>query len=145
MTAAEDNTGEENDEPEVSPEKRRTKKYARRAGYIVFIGGGFAIFVMSLVGVVRGIRNDRAWNPYTGLRQQEGACLERARRLVEDSTDRRAPTPEWVGRYRDWQVRCKEGHPELYELLEATRRRLQADESAEKPASGDEHRSQRGG
>lgn len=112
-------------------ERERTKRAVRHAGYVVFIGGGFVLFVTMLVGVVQGIQEGRAWNPYTGLRQEEGRCLERARRLVADSGQLESTTPEWTGRYRDWQVRCKDGYPTLYDLLEETRHQLQKSDDGE--------------
>jgi hypothetical protein len=36
----------------------------------------------------------------------------------------RLNTP-WVGRYREWVTRCKEGHQELYEVLRNTHSDLQ--------------------
>lgn len=112
------------DEPE-NPEKERTKTIVRRSGYVVFLGGGFVMFVMMLVGVVNGLQENRAWNPYTGLPHEKGECIEQARDLMLDAGELERLSPPWVGRYREWVTRCKEGHGELYELLRGTHSHLQ--------------------
>ncbi len=107
------------------PEKARTKKYVRRVGYVVCIGGGFAMFLMMLLGVVDGIRHDRAWDPYTGQPVEKQDCLEDARRLLLDAGEMEELDPPWVGRYRKWVTRCKDRHDDLFEILADTHSELQ--------------------
>lgn len=106
-------------------EKERTKKYVRRLGYVVFFGGGFSMFVAMMIGVVQGINSGEVWDPYTGHRHEEGECIERTRGLVQSAAELDRLKPKWEGRYREWGVRCKDNHPELYELLKRTRSDLQ--------------------
>ena len=116
---------EQTEATEPPSEKVRTKKIVRRLGYVAFLGGGFAIFVAMLIGVVNGIRADRAWNPYTGLPQTEGRCQKEARELMLDAGELDRLNPPWVGRYREWVTRCKDGHEELFEVLRNTHSDLQ--------------------
>lgn len=119
------------DEPESpeSPEqhkaRQRTIRVVRRIGYVVFLGGGLAMFTAMMIGVVNGLRYDRAWNPYTGQRHRQVECLDRARALMLDARVEEPLDPKWVGRYRDWISRCRDNHPELYQLLSETRSVLQ--------------------
>jgi len=106
---------------EGSSEKERTKTLVRRVGRISFLGGGFVLFVAMMVGVVQGIQEERAWNPYTGRLQNEGRCLRTARGLMLDVGRRGELTSSWIGRYRKWVTECKDRHEDLYELLEKTR------------------------
>ena len=125
MAPPEDAPDNNEEAPPENPEKQRTKDLVRRAGYVVFIGGGFTMFVMMMVGVVDGLQRNRAWNPYTGLPYQKGQCLRQARELMLDAGKLERLTPPWVGRYREWVARCKDEHGELYELLNETHSRLQ--------------------
>lgn len=106
---------------EVDPERERHNTLVRRAGYAVFIGGGVAMFLAMLVGVVQGIRGEQVWDPYTGMPHREGECLERSRTLMLDAGGLERLRPQWENRYRDWVIRCKDSHSEAYELLKETR------------------------
>ena len=117
---------ETSNSPESPEARERTERIVRRIGYALFLGGGLAMFVAMMVGVVNGIRQDRAWNPYTGKRHRQVECLDRTRRLMLDAGERPDLTPKWTGRYRDWISRCRDNHPELYQLLEETRTVLQS-------------------
>jgi len=110
---------------ETPPEKERTKTFVRRVGRVVFIGSGFLLFVTMMIGVVRGIQQDRAWNPYTGKAHDEGECLRRARELMEDAGELDRLSGPWMNRYREWGTDCGENHAELQELLERTHGELQ--------------------
>ncbi len=113
------------------PGKVRTQKYVRRAGYVVCMVGGFAIFVMMMVGVVNGIRQESAWDPYTGQPVESQQCLEDARQLLMDAGAKTELDPPWVGRYRKWVSRCKDHHDDLYEILSDTHSDLQQLDSDE--------------
>lgn len=117
-----DDQSESGDAPS---EKERTKTFVRRAGRVLFIGSGFVLFVTMMVGVVRGIQQDRAWNPYTGRPHDEGDCLRRARKLMLDAGELDRLSGAWMNRYREWGTDCGESHPELRELLERTHTELQ--------------------
>jgi hypothetical protein len=106
---------------DLDPQRQRHNTLVRRAGYVVFIGGGVAMFLAMLVGVVQGIRTEKVWDPYTGLPHREGECLERSRNLMLDAGRLERLRPQWENRYRDWVVRCKDRHAEAYELLKETR------------------------
>ncbi|MFB6373074.1 MAG: hypothetical protein ABEN55_08155, partial [Bradymonadaceae bacterium] len=86
---------------------------------------GVTMFTLMLVGVVNGIQEGKAWNPYTGKPVQEGMCLEQARQLLIDAGEMEKLDPPWVGRYREWVTRCKDGHADLYEILDRTHSDLQ--------------------
>lgn len=120
----------QSDEPS---EKQRTKTIVRRLGYVVFIGGGFTMFLLMMVGVVNGIQEGKAWNPYTGKPVQEGKCLESARQLLMDAGEMNRIEPPWEGRYREWVTRCKDDHPDLYEVLGRTHSELQNLDSDDDP------------
>ena len=105
-------------QPTESPEKQRTKKIVRRAGYVVFLGVGFAMFLAMMIGVINGIQEGRAWNPYTGEPVRGLDCVEDARGLMLDAGEMEELDPPWVGRYREWVTRCKDSHGDLYEILD---------------------------
>lgn len=119
-------TSDESREAESkSSERERTKKYVRWSGRLVFLGGGFAMFVLMMVGVVRGIQGERAWDPYTGEPHHEGQCLDEARQLMLDAGELEGYSPPWDRRYVEWVKSCKESHPSIHEMLRATHSDLQ--------------------
>ncbi len=115
-------------EPSRAEIKERTATIVRRLGYLVFMGGGLLIFIPMLIGVGSGIKNERIWDPFTKqpVSSSERAvdCQEHARRLMIEAGGEEDLTARWDEPYRAWLNRCRDDHPELYDMLRETRQEL---------------------
>lgn len=108
--------------------KERSTRFARRLGYVLFMGTGLLIFVPMILAVASGIKNDQIWDPETGRAvsggRQEMDCPEEARQLVENAVSLAKYNNHWDSRYREWLLRCKSENSELYDMLRASRQSL---------------------
>src|SRR5690554_7654868 len=71
--------------------KERSTRFARRLGYVVFMGTGLLIFIPMILAVASGIKNEQIWDPETGRAviggRQEMDCSEEARRSEEHTSE----------------------------------------------------------
>lgn len=108
--------------------QERSTRFARRLGYVVFMGTGLLIFVPMILAVASGIKNNQIWDPETGRAvlggRQQMDCTEEARLLVENAATLAKYNNHWDSRYREWLLRCKTESPELYDMLRASRQSL---------------------
>jgi lipopolysaccharide/colanic/teichoic acid biosynthesis glycosyltransferase len=116
------------DEPTPEEVKERTATIVRRIGYVVFMGGGLLLFIPMLIAVASGIKDDRIWDPFSGERVHRSErvvnCQEQARRLLVEAGEVQKLTADWDQPYRVWLTRCREDHPQMYDMLRETRRDL---------------------
>jgi|GEM_PF-1840000 len=118
----------EPNELSIEQVKERSTRFARRLGYVVFMGTGALIFIPMILAVASGIKNEQIWDPETGRAviggRQEMDCSEEARLLVENAATLAKYNNHWDSRYREWLLRCKSESPELYDMLRASRQSL---------------------
>ena len=109
----------------------KTHKIARRVGYILLFGAGFVIFIPMVLGAINGVKNDRIWDPITGLplsvEEPELECIREASDLMYLAGEYGEYEPQWEQRFRRWQLRCQEDYPEWAHQLTETRERLRGD------------------
>ena len=112
-------------ETTVEQVKERSARFARRLGYVVFMGTGLFIFIPMIVEVASGMKNNEIWDTETGHAvmggRQEMDCPEQARLLVEESAKLPKYNGHWDARYREWLLRCKDKSPDAYDMLRASR------------------------
>lgn len=132
----EEASGDEEPSTEAERRRERTVRIARRAGYVLFLGGGLVLFTTLVVGVVGGITDQRVWDPYTGEPYYGAECLDEARQLIEEASAYDRVEPPWENRYHRWVSGCKERHPDVFQMLDQTRRSIRNGETAES-ARGD--------
>ena len=117
----------------------QARKFARRilnVGNVVFALLGFAMFVPMLAAIGQGIYKKQAWDPYSGepaLSQDAvNRCIDDAQRLMLQAASEPHLRPAWDNPQSEWDKRCKDQHPDLYDMLTRTRTMLQ--QKARKPA-----------
>ena len=127
------------DDAPLDPVAEKTATLVRRVGLLFFGGLGFAIFLPILIGVGRGIAQDRVWDPDSGLPAVKtwagDSCVSEARRLMLDAPRHTKLVRVWAEPYREWQTRCKNEHAELYKILRDTREELRRKELSPAPAA----------
>ncbi|CAN0527732.1 unnamed protein product, partial [Laminaria digitata] len=117
-------------DPESDPVYVKTRSLVMRVGTVFFVGLAVCMFFPIVIGVGKGIANERVWDPYTGKpvyekRADESEfCLDEGRRLLLEAGRHDKLVRVWAEPYRLWQMRCRAGHKELYELLSTTREEL---------------------
>lgn len=116
-------------DPEGDPVYVRTRTMIIRVGTLGFIALAFALFIPLIVGVGRGIANERVWDPYTGdavySRAQAGdTCAEDGRKLLLEAGRLGSLVRVWHEPYIEWQTRCRDKNLELYKALTQTRDEL---------------------
>lgn len=128
---SESGAGQEDLGGEPSAERRRFERLEtrfRRLGYVVFFGLSGLLFFPILWGAIDGIRKDRVWDPYTGepvhARERLVDCESETGELIFLAGEYDGLDGAWEMRYRRWQTRCREEHPEYYRLLRVARDRL---------------------
>lgn len=119
---------EDPEQPTPEEVKERTATLVRRLGYVVFMGGGLLLFIPMLIAVGSGIKNDRVWDPFSGERvhrsEREVNCQEQARQLLVEAGQEQRLSAAWDQPYRVWITRCRDDHPQIYDMLRETRRDL---------------------
>ncbi len=120
---------DEEDALQADPVYLRTRKRVIRIGTVFFVLVGFVIFVPMVIGVARGISSGQIWDPYTGepivaAKEDASTCVEDARRLLVAAGEHEKLVRVWAEPYREWQMRCRKDHPDLYEALQNTREHL---------------------
>lgn len=129
---------DDKDDAPLDPVAEKTATLVRRVGLLFFAGLGLAIFAPILIGVGKGIANDRVWDPDSGLpavKTWEGdRCVAEARRLMLDAPRHTKLVRVWAEPYREWQTRCTKDHAELYKILRDTREELRRKELTPAPA-----------
>jgi hypothetical protein len=119
---------------EAKQRRERTVRIARRIGYVLFLGGGLALFVTLVVGVVQGISTNKVWDPYTSEPYYGAECLEDARHLIEDASTYERVVPPWENRYHRWVSRCKKRHPSVFQMLKQSRESIRRSGDRGEPA-----------
>ena len=51
-------------------------------------------------------------------------CVEKGRKLLLEAGRHTSLARVWAEPYREWQLRCRASHPQLYEMLSQTREEL---------------------
>lgn len=122
-------------EPTRQQIKERTATIIRRLGYLVFMGGGLLIFIPMLLGVGKGVSENKIWDPFTGrpvdTNERTIDCEEEARRLMVRAGSLDRLSGIWSEAHSAWIVRCKSDHPALYDMLSATRQQVRKDDPTE--------------
>lgn len=122
-------TPDRQDDAETRKVDERTTTIVRRIGYVLFMGGGLLLFIPMLVGVAVGISEGEVWDPFTEERvdPEAGAadCEEDARHLIAEAGQLDSFESAWDERHSAWVDKCRDDHPELYDLLRDSRRDLQ--------------------
>lgn len=124
-------------DPENDPVFQRTRKAVIRFGTVFFGLLAMGMFIPMMIGVGQGIAKGRVWDPYTGQPVYETseedpktACVEKGRALLLEAGRHETLVRVWAEPYRDWQLRCRASHPELYEMLSQTREELRLKKKA---------------
>lgn len=108
--------------------ERQTMRVVRHTGYVVFFGATLLLCIPMIIAGVRGLQQDRVWDPMTGepvsRAHTELTCLDDAQQLIFTVGQR----GEWTGateqRYRLWLARCRTDYPQAYDMLSTTRTSL---------------------
>lgn len=117
-------------DPSADPIYHRTRKVVIRAGTVFFGLLAMGMFIPMMIGVGQGIANGRVWDPYTGepVYEQKAdpdeVCVEKGRKLLLEAGRHTSLARVWAEPYREWQLRCRASHPQLYEMLSQTREEL---------------------
>lgn len=122
LTASTHGPGE--GDPTDDPVYQKTRRQVIRVGNVIFAALALWIFIPMLIGVGQGISDEKVWDPYTGqpvYERAEGGCLEEGRQLLIKAGRLERLEHDWAEPSREWQLRCRETHPELSEAINTTR------------------------
>lgn len=119
---------------------RRSAKIKRRTGFAIAFVAMLYISVPMLIGAFGGVANGEIWDPFTGEPLAKGAvstneCLKSAEELISRSATLERVDPAWDDRVTAWTVRCRKDHPDVFQMLHDTRRKLRARSKEKKAAT----------
>ena len=117
------------DDNEILEARRLRARTQRRLGFAGI--GIITLYLITpmLIGAFGGASRGELWDPYTGQRWQpqaetDAACYDEARRLIAEAATLEKLTRTWDQPVREWQAKCRKGHPDLYKLVTDTRGEL---------------------
>lgn len=125
----------QNQEPSNAFQERFKREEARfrHAGYFLFFGLGALVFLPLGAGIILGLINGKAWDPFTSepvtMNGQELDCQQEATDLIYLAGQEGEIHPTWEERYRRWGSSCGSTHKDFSVALSQTHRRLANEEA----------------
>ncbi len=115
--------------PEQLEAARKAATIKRRLGFAFFFALIMGIFIPMIIGSFGGVARGEIYDPYTGELLAEGAhstdqCLVDAEDLIVRSGKLQKLDPVWDDQTTDWVRRCRKDHPDIYLMLQDSRRKL---------------------
>lgn len=114
--------------------KARTR---RRIGYAIFLAGALYLSVPMLIASFGGVASGQIWDPYTGehlstAESQARWCYDESSRLLQDAGRRERIQRQWEEPAKQWIAKCSKAHPDLHQVIVATRTDLRQRGKAQK-------------